>query len=185
MSTDFNAEKKIYVTDLFDGRLLEFGIEEHFPSCEDEERRCLTDGTNFVWVWCDEKGFGSFSRYMGSNGEYILDTISEVFKTKIYSEYQPEYWGFKTEAEERAALEAWGLECERIQREEYDQIVQYILGGSHGIEPGTCAAVKAELAKQLISETPGLLDDNRRAELVKAVERAYTRHRVETGEIPF
>jgi hypothetical protein len=184
MSTNYRAVKTIRIADLFDGRMLEFGIDEHFSS---DGRRCLTDARNFLWVGTDERGLVTgFSRYAGNDGEYILETISELFETQIYSEHKPEYYGFKTEAEFRAAELAWVAEQEQAERDCYDQIAKYVRGDTHEIRPGTIVMTKAEIAKRLALETPALLENEKRADLIKAVERLYYRQaRADDDEIPF
>jgi hypothetical protein len=182
MSTDFRTEKKIRIADLFDGRLLELGVQEHRPS-RDADGRCLTDGQNFLWASHDDMGaVVIFTRYASyGNPTYILETIAEVFQTRIYSEHEPQYWGFETEAELSAALEA---ESERIEREFYQRLVKHLRGERQEFETDF-DRLRAELAKTLVDESPQLLEEDRREALKTAVAKAYRRHSVETSEVPF
>jgi hypothetical protein len=101
------------MADLFDGRLEDAGVHEHHSKDEDapDNARCLTDGESFLWVYGDESGLvKSFTRYAsnGANGlvGYILAAISDAFDVDIFSEHQPQFWGFETVEEWDAAWAA-------------------------------------------------------------------------------
>jgi hypothetical protein len=65
----------------------------------------LTDGRNYLWVYIDDDGFVSFTRYApNGNPGKILSAVDEAFETYIASEYEPQYWGFDTEEEWEAAV---------------------------------------------------------------------------------
>lgn len=58
MSTYYSLIKKIPASDVFDGRLEEFGIRELIvPDQTTDTYRCLTDGRGYVWVTMDGAGF--------------------------------------------------------------------------------------------------------------------------------
>ena len=58
MSTYWSLIKKIPASDVFDGRLEEFGIRERVvPGETTDTNRCLTDGCGDVWVSIDGGGF--------------------------------------------------------------------------------------------------------------------------------
>src|SRR5690242_18397463 len=113
MSTNFRALTAIQVHALFDGRLEQFGIHEHFaPEKSDSEARILTDGTNFVWVFHDSVHVERLKVYGLNNPIFILDVLEDVFGTTLVSEHQPQFWGFATEAEWEEDLAKYSKEAE-------------------------------------------------------------------------
>jgi hypothetical protein len=108
MSIDFRLLKRVRAFDLFDGRLKEFDVREHVnPRETTKNRRCLTDGRNYLWAFMDDDGFVSSLTRWATNGDpaAILDAITATFDTVIVSEHEPEYWGFRTVEEWDAAME--------------------------------------------------------------------------------
>ena len=101
MSTDFKTQKKITISDLFGDRLKKYGINgELGMSVPGLQCGHLTDGRNYLSVMSSGSGRPLLSRTAGcGDANYILGCIAEEFKTEIYSEHQPQYWGFDTEAE--------------------------------------------------------------------------------------
>jgi hypothetical protein len=106
MSTDFRPLPPISFADLFGGRLKSAGVHEHPANERSYQKRCLTDGRNFLWVFCDDKGLASFTRYGWNEPQGILQAIAEEFDVDIASEHEPEYWGFETQEEWDAAERA-------------------------------------------------------------------------------
>jgi len=103
MSTWFGPRysTKIRFADVFDGRLAPHGITEEVNEDTTENSRCLTDGNNWLWVFLDASTeWASFKRY-APNGcpDLILAAIEQAFDTNIYSEYEPQFWGFDTQEE--------------------------------------------------------------------------------------
>lgn len=99
MSTDYTPMSNIKMTELFDGRLDNFGVYEEVvegkSSCTN---RLLTDGRNYIWVY-GEDNVSLLSRFgMNAPGK-ILSAIEEVFSTEIISEYEPQFLGFNTQEE--------------------------------------------------------------------------------------
>ena len=132
MSTDLCLVPQIRFADLFDGRLERFGVREHVADATDETSRCLTDGNNCVWAYRNDQGYvACITRFApGGNPNKILAAVEEAFGCTIYSEYQPQYWGFETfEDRDRAWQEAAAL------------------------QPGSVAPLDAEIAMQLHGET--------------------------------
>ena len=104
--TYFLISKKVSARDLFGERLKKFGIREEIaPAIVDEVARCLTDGSNFLAVFLTEDGFVDFLEAYGVDApRKILNAISETFGTEIFSEHEPQYWGFQTQEEWNAAI---------------------------------------------------------------------------------
>lgn len=65
--------------------------------------------------------------------------------------------------------------AEKHQREFYEEVVKFVRRESCDIRPGTIGMTKAEIAKSLFAETPDLFAEDRRPELIKAVEAVYDR----------
>jgi hypothetical protein len=175
MSTDYRAGDKIRMQELFDGRLTPFGVvEELVPSNTSERARVLTDGQNFVWVYADDGGYVSgFSRYAWNVPRRILEAVAEVFDTEIFSEHEPQFWGFATEEE-------WDAAMEKMSREDRDKfhadILRYLAGAEHGIGgPGTVGMTMAEIARELVSRNPELVCPEKKDELMAAINAEYTR----------
>jgi hypothetical protein len=190
VSTDFRLSEKIRASDLLDGRLEKFGIQEataarwYFGPIASEEtseetsyvKKCLTDGRNFLWVWIDDDGFvDTPTRYLpnGAPGK-ILRAICEAFDIDIFSEYEPQFWGFDTQEEWDASQDALAKE----QEDEFcSDLVKFVLDEPNGISPGTVGECQAQIAKRLEGADPGLRLVARRAELmekIKALARMLT-----------
>ena len=157
MSTDHRPLKEIAACDLFDGRLEEFGVRIHVKQDEKtgEEVRMLTDGRNYLWVYVDDDGFVSFTRYMpNGNPGKILSAVDEAFETYIASEYEPQYWDFDTQEEWDACMERMSREYEE---NFHVELLKYCRGEPNDIEPGTSGMLDAEIAKKLSEKDPSLL----------------------------
>jgi hypothetical protein len=162
------------MTDLFDGRLENVGVREHQNEDAHANRKCLTDGRNFLWVCCDEEGMVSrFTRFLPNGApEHILLAICDEFDVDIVSEYEPQYWGFKTQ-EEWDAFEM-ALD-EKDEQYFYNEVIKFVRGEEHEIRSGTALMDQAEIAKRLIAESPDLLAEENRPDLIKAVKSIYER----------
>jgi hypothetical protein len=171
MSTHYAALTPIHFADLFDGRLKEVGVHEQQNENQNSNKRCLTDGRNFLWAHSDEQGLvSSFTRHGGNAPQRILRAIADKFDVDIVSEYEPEYWGYETEEEWDAA---WRAIAEKQEQDFYNDVVRFVRGESHDIRTGTIGMIQAEIAKRLVAESPELLDEDKRCELIKAVEVVY------------
>jgi len=168
MSTDFRLSKKLSLIDLLDGRLERFGIYEQITEATLDIKRCLTDGDNYLWVHADDEGFVStMTRYMpnGAPGK-ILGAISEVFDTEIFSEYEPQFWGFDTQEE----WDAWQCAISKEHEDEfYADILKFVAGETNGIRPGTVGEGQALIAKRLVADEPGLSAPESRAKLMERI----------------
>lgn len=101
MSKDFKPAEKISMTKLFGGRLEQFGVREHFePEPWDELLRILTDGFNYLLVYETDDGNADLLTSKSWNDpEGILNAVALAFNIDIYTEDDPQFWGFHTQAE--------------------------------------------------------------------------------------
>jgi hypothetical protein len=182
MSTDFRLSEKVRFSDFFDGRLEKFGVYQKMNEMTSDEQACLTDGDNYLWVYADDEGFVSvLSRYMG-NGDPsgILIAIAECFGTEIFSEYEPQFWGFDTQEEWDAWQDSYIKERED---QFYANVLKFVAGEPNGIRPDTVEEGGALFAKRLIAEDPGLVAPERRCELMEAIHSYERDHRYD--DVPF
>ena len=173
MSTHFRPLTPIRMADLFDGRLKDVGVHEHHSKETTANQKCLTDGRNFLWIDGDEKGLVSLlSRYGMNAPQRILQAICDEFDVDIVSEYEPQFLGFKTQEEWDAWERAMATKADE---DFYNEVVKFVRGEAHDIKPGTNGMVLAEIAKRLIAESPDLLAEDKRPDLIKAVNLVYER----------
>ena len=57
MGNEYRTEKKILASELFDGRLKKFDIQEHDRGHSDRNYRCLSDGEKRLGVLINEVGY--------------------------------------------------------------------------------------------------------------------------------
>jgi hypothetical protein len=178
MPTSYCPLSNVVSADLFDGRLEAFGVHEHFNEYTTEESRMLTDGRNYLWVNFADGLVHGFTRYApNGNPGKILNAITEAFSVEIVSEHDPRAWGFDTQEEWDAAMEAMAKE----DNEKYHaELVKFLNGEPHDIRPGTIGMQQAEIAKKLIKEDPALLLAANKSKLRDAIEATYTRDHVVT-----
>lgn len=177
MSTDYAPSEKILASDLFDGRLESFGVREKINDQVSTKQKCLTDGNNFLWVYIDDEGFvTTLTRYFpnGAPGK-ILAAIAEAFDSDIFSEYEPQFWGFDTQEQWEAA---WAAIDKEYEDTFYADILKFVAGEPNGIRPGTIGEGQALIAKRLVAEDPGLAAPERRAELMERISSIYDRDHV-------
>jgi hypothetical protein len=92
MSVCYCALELLKVGDVFGARLEKYGICERRTNDTSGTFRCLTDGRNCLWAYCDEDGLMRDFECWGSNSPArILNAISYEFDIQIISEYDPEY----------------------------------------------------------------------------------------------
>jgi hypothetical protein len=181
MSTDFRPLTPIRMADLFDGRLQDVGVHEHHSEEATANPKCLTDGQNCLWVHADEEGLvSSFSRHGRNAPQRILGAIADEFDVDIVSEYEPQFWGYETQEEWDAA---WTEMAEKDEQNFYNEVAKFVRGENHDIRPGTIGMIQAEIAKRLITDSPDLLAQDKRPELIKAVKQIYERDHAVTVKL--
>jgi hypothetical protein len=177
MSIDFRPLREIHFIELFDGRLNEHDVYEKLGvEGITEHCRCLTDGSNCLWAYCDEHGMTSFTLYCvrRNTSRHILWAISEAFDTQVVSEYEPEFWGFDTQEEWDAA---WEELAKKGQEEFYCDLVKHLRGEATDIGPGTIGMIRARIAEGLVTERPELMLPSNKEGLLRAIEVIYERDR--------
>jgi hypothetical protein len=177
MSTDYVLSKKVKACDLLCGRLDTFGIREHLASGTSETSRCLTDGRNYLWVHLTEDGFvDGLKRFGGNAPGKILTAISEAFETDVFSEYEPQYWGFDTQEEWEAAWKKISdQDRDRFRDRFYAAVCAYIRGEPNEIVPGTIWEIKAKIVKTLIESEAALLRPENKDRLLSEMDAIYDR----------
>ena len=171
MSTAYRPLKDVLACELFDGRLQKFGVREHVNEDTSEERRCLTDGNNFLWLYINDGLVSSLTRYApnGAPGK-ILNAIAQAFDTDIVSEHEPQFYGFADQAE----WDAFEKELGKKHDEEFCvELLKYLAGEPNDIRPGTIGEGYAKKAKKLVTDNPTLVE--KPAELLEAARVVYMR----------
>ncbi len=114
MTVDFKPKDKIIIEELFDGRLEQFGIREKIvKGYTSTNFRYLTDWSKtYIRVYGDEL-VDSFTWHIPNppkgRPRMVLAVIEKVFDTNIYSNIEPQFWGFETVDEWKSD---WGEEYE-------------------------------------------------------------------------
>jgi len=115
--------------------------------------KCLTDGRNFLRAYFDAEGLvTSFTSYISNGSPYrILSEIAETFEVEVVSERDPRFWGFETQKE----WDAW-LDAEREKQEEefLGDVMKFARGEHNNIKPGTIGMIQAQAAKRLVADFP-------------------------------
>jgi hypothetical protein len=173
MSTDYQPKAEILIEELMDSCLERFGVHEVFVQGKTStDYRCLTDGhNNYLWVYGNQV-VECLTRFLpGGYPGNILGAIAEAFDTEIFSEYQPQYWGYETEEEWDAAMREMH---EESQAEFYIEIMKHVRGEPHNIDPKTNGMTMANIAKDLIATNPNLASPGCEEELMENVDRIWT-----------
>jgi hypothetical protein len=172
MSTDYCLLKKVRACDLFSSRLEEFGVREHVnPELTNKNRRCLTDGRNYVWVFIDDDLFVlSLGRWGANAPGKILGAVADVCDTDVVSEYDPRHYGFDTKEEWEEDERRRQMEREE---ESYIELLKYCRG-----EPNDNRFYdmrRAEIAKTLVDKDPSLLLPINKEKLLNEIQSIYDR----------
>lgn len=105
MSVDYRFEKEITIEELFDGRLERHGVfEETKEGRTSQDCRLLRMGCNGLWVSGDEV-VDVVTSPEENNPVNILSAILQTFDTCVFSEDEPQFWGYETQEEWDDALD--------------------------------------------------------------------------------
>jgi hypothetical protein len=173
MSTCYALTRKVRAADFLDGRLEAFGVCEHVAKNTTATAKCLTDGQKYLWMYVDEAGFVSrLTRYGANAPAKILQAIATAFDTDIFSEHEPQYWGFNSQQE-------WDAALQQIARKDedafYTELIKFICGQSADIREGTVGWIEAQIAKDLVNDDPQLTLPDERERLMNAIKVVYDR----------
>jgi len=171
MSTNYRSDKKISMRELFDGQLEKYGVHEKIVEGKTSNgKRFLTDGSNGLWIHGDETFDGATHYGLGNAPGRILAAIEESFNTTIYSEHEPQYFGYETVEEWDSA---WDELYKQEQAELYLDIMCFVNGLPNKIKPGTNGMSMAEIAVSLIAKSPALLSPDHQEELMQEIHDIY------------
>jgi hypothetical protein len=108
MSICYWPRDPIVFAELFDGRLAAYGVTEYVSKDTAEDARCLYDGSGLLWAYAENEGKDTSFKWWVSNGDTakLLVAIQRAFGTILYSEYEPQFYGFDTKEEQDAATAA-------------------------------------------------------------------------------
>ena len=168
MFTYYRLDKKIKFKELFDGRLEKFGVYNACTKVVTRTWGCLHDDRNSLVVEGDDvvesmTGFGLFNAT-----EKILTAITTAFNTKIFSEYQPRVWMYKTEEE-------WCRDQRKsIERNPvifYNMVIKHVRGETQECAPFADGLLMVRVAKDLITENPDLASLEREMELMEKTNK--------------
>ena len=174
MSTDYRPSKNVRASELLDGRLESFGVRQKMIDETSAKQKCLTDGNNFLWVHINDEGFVStLTRYFPNGAPAkILRAICEALDTDVFSEHEPEFWGFDTQEE----WDAWQDAISKKHDDEfYADLVKFVYDEPNGISPGTVGECQAQIAKRLVGDDPTLISPERRVEFIEKINSIYDR----------
>ena len=168
MFTYYRLDKKIKFKELFDGRLEKFGVYNACTKVVTRTWGCLHDDRNSLVVEGDEvvesmTGFGLFNAT-----EKILTAITTAFNTKIFSEYQPRVWMYKTEEEWRHDQRK---SIERNPVIFYNMVIKHVREETQELTPFRDGWLMVKAAKDLIVENPDLASLEREMELMEKTNR--------------
>jgi len=80
MTVSYEPAGEVKFDEIFDGRMVKSGINEHVDAETSETDRCLTDGHNFLWVYRREDGTVSASRFGRNDADFILAALETEFE---------------------------------------------------------------------------------------------------------
>ena len=128
---------------------------------------------NYLRVYLTEDGFvESLSRYGTNAPGKILAAISEAFETDVFSEYEPQHWGFDTQEEWDAAENKL---ADQHRDQFYADVCVYIRDEPNDIRPGTIGEIQAKIAKTLVASDAALAEPENSDRLMSEMEAIYDR----------
>lgn len=104
----------------------------------------------------------------------IFEAIAKAFDTDIFSEYEPQFWGYETREEWDVAHAKLNAKLnQKFADEFYGDLMKYLRGEPNVFKSGTNGMIKGKIAKDLVAENDGLLSPDRRQELMDKIDRVY------------
>ncbi len=170
MSTDFRLVKEVSFKEVFDGRLEPFGIrEEYIIGSTSRNSRALTDGRDHLWVYGKET-VQILTRYGRNCPNYILEVIAKIFNTNLWSEHDPQFWGFETQKEMDAHEMAAVAHTRKLR---YEKLLTIAKDRNADPTERESTIAQAAIAKELMEESPHLADPGRMDEFLMEVDNRY------------
>ena len=175
MSIYSQLSHSVPFSDLFDGRLAQFGVTERLGPETTSTLRCLTDGENWIQFYENKEGIAELENF-GSDVEApgpkrVVQVLFDVFGIRIVFETQPEYWGFETQEEWDNYL---AKRAEEDEANFYAECMKYVRGEENDIKPGTVGEGWAMHAKVLIVKNPQLAMRENKVELLREARTLAT-----------
>lgn len=174
MSADFRLEKCILMEDVFDGCLEEFGLKEIAVHDDmDMTARCLFDGNDSVWLH-GEEFVDTIKCYHSNDPSQILKAICQKYNTKVFSEDEPGFLGFKDD-------EDMSNFFKQLIKEDRDRLYQNVMSflhcKPHPFVRDIIAESEALIAHELAVENPCYLDPGSKEVFLDAIKEIYDRER--------
>jgi hypothetical protein len=110
------------------------------------------------------------SRYGQNAVGKILRAVAETFDTGIYSEHEPQFWGFTNKEEWDLA---WSEMDKKAEDEFHANIIAYVKGEPNDIKEGTVGMGQAKLSKNLVAVDPHPSIAENKRELLDTIDRLY------------
>jgi hypothetical protein len=167
MSKDYRTAQNIKMADLFDGRMEKYGITEELDSPRTSKSRCLRHGENSLWVNADATGgVSELTSYSTNDPTNILHAVAQKFDTEIWTEDEPQFWGFATQGE----MDRWHMDGAKAEQGEFYQNIRlYVATGTHSYQQGSPGQVDIKIAKELIDRNPELIYPENKEKLFEGI----------------
>ncbi|NRP27351.1 hypothetical protein XMD420_000954 [Marinobacterium sp. xm-d-420] len=183
MSTSYCAVIKLPIEQVFDKRLWRHGIIEFFEEEITTLDRCLTNGIDYIWIHLNKINETSCAFQVDRIPTDFELQLIELLEANVYSEHEPQFWGFETMEEWHSAME----EEARIEREEfYANLVAFLKFKTHKFKKGTVAMDKVLIAHDLVIEDPTFLVAERKDQFLETIDKIYyEEQREKHQEVPW
>ena len=155
MTTEYIVCGNVNAKELFCERLEASGLREHMTA----NRRCLTDGQNYLWVYMTHDGTVSGFAPAGPDApRTMLNSISQLFNIHIFTDRDPQYWGFGSQEE-------WDAAENQASKKRYDDLCAFVRGEADGQ-----SSADGEIAKVLVGVDASLLQPENKGRLLAGVD---------------
>jgi hypothetical protein len=172
MSRIFTSTTDISMEELLDGRLEKHGVRELATASTQLGQKCLTDGTNSLWV-VGEDIIIKFICYGCSHPDVILNAVGSEFSTVFFSEYRDQYpwergWFDWDELEE--------ADPEARENAVVEEIIQQCNGApTTRIDIESPSYLHAFIARTLTERNPSLLCEEQYSDLLAITYEIFCR----------